>query len=146
MKTDERTTREPRRAALAFIFITVVLDMLTLGMIVPVLPKLVQDFLHGDTARAAEIFGLFATVWAAMQFLFSPVLGALSDRFGRRPIILLSNFGLGLDYIVMALAPTVWWLFVGRFISGITTASFSTASAYIADVAPPEKRAAGYGM
>ena len=78
--------------------------------------------------------------------LFSPVLGALSDRFGRRPVILLSNLGLGLDYIVMALAPTVWWLFVGRVISGITAASFSTASAYIADVAPPEKRAAGYGM
>jgi len=140
------TQSKPRRAALAFIFITVVLDMLALGMIVPVLPKLVEDFLHGNTARAAEIFGLFATVWAAMQFLCSPVLGALSDRFGRRPVILLSNFGLGLDYIVMALAPTVWWLFVGRVISGITAASFSTASAYIADVAPPEKRAGGYGM
>ena len=137
---------KPRRAALAFIFITVVLDMLALGMIVPVLPKLVEDFMHGNTALAAEYVGLFATVWAAMQFLFSPVLGALSDRFGRRPVILLSNFGLGLDYIVMALAPTVWWLFVGRVISGITAASFSTASAYIADVAPPEKRAAGYGM
>jgi len=140
------TQSKPRRAALAFIFITVVLDMLALGMTVQVLPKLVEDFLHGNTARAAEIFGLFATVWAAMQFLCSPVLGALSDRFGRRPIILLSNFGLGLDYIVMALAPTVWWLFVGRVISGITAASFSTASAYIADVAPPEKRAGGYGM
>ena len=137
---------KPRRAALTFIFITIVLDMLALGMIVPVLPKLIENFLHGNTARAAEIFGLFATVWAAMQFLFSPVLGGLSDRFGRRPIILLSNFGLGLDYIVMALAPTVWWLFAGRVISGITAASFSTASAYIADVAPPEKRATGYGM
>jgi DHA1 family tetracycline resistance protein-like MFS transporter len=137
---------KPRRAALAFIFITVVLDMLALGMIVPVLPKLVEDFMHGNTARAAEYVGLFATVWAAMQFLFSPVLGALSDRFGRRPVILLSNFGLGADYIVMALAPTVWWLFVGRVISGITAASFSTASAYIADVAPPDKRAGGYGM
>jgi MFS transporter, DHA1 family, tetracycline resistance protein len=137
---------KPRRAALAFIFITVVLDMLALGMIVPVLPKLVEDFMHGNTARAAEYVGLFATVWAAMQFLFSPVLGALSDRFGRRPIVLLSNFGLGFDYIVMALAPTVWWLFVGRVISGITAASFSAASAYIADVAPPEKRAAGFGM
>jgi MFS transporter, DHA1 family, tetracycline resistance protein len=136
----------PRRAALAFIFITVVLDMLALGMIVPVLPKLVEDFMHGNTARAVEYVGLFATVWAAMQFLFSPVLGALSDRFGRRPVILLSNFGLGLDYIVMALAPTVWWLFVGRVISGITAASFSTASAYIADVTPPDKRAGGYGM
>ncbi len=144
--TSENAPSKPRTAALAFIFITVVLDMLALGMIVPVLPKLVEDFLHGNTARAAEIFGLFATVWAAMQFLFSPVLGALSDRFGRRPVILLSNFGLGLDYIVMALAPTVWWLFVGRVISGITAASFSTASAYVADVAPPEKRAGGYGM
>jgi MFS transporter, DHA1 family, tetracycline resistance protein len=137
---------KPRRAALAFIFITVVLDMLALGMIVPVLPKLVEDFMHGNTARAAEYVGLFATVWAAMQFLFSPVLGALSDRFGRRPVILLSNFGLGADYVVMALAPTVWWLFVGRVISGITAASFSTASAYIADVAPPDERAGGYGM
>jgi len=137
---------KPRRAALAFIFITVVLDMLALGMIVPVLPKLVEDFLHGNTARAAEYVGLFATVWAAMQFLFSPVLGAASDRFGRRPVILLSNFGLGLDYIVMAIAPTVWWLFAGRVVSGITSASFSTASAYIADVTPPDRRAGSYGM
>ncbi len=136
----------PRRAALTFIFITVVLDMLALGMIVPVLPKLVEDFVGGNTARAAEIYGLFGTVWALMQFIFSPVLGALSDRFGRRPVILLSNFGLGLDYIVMALAPGIGWLFVGRVISGITSASTSTAYAYIADVAPPEKRAAGFGM
>ncbi len=142
----EPTPPKPRTAALTFIFITVVLDMLALGMIVPVLPQLVESFMHGNTARAAEYVGLFATVWAAMQFVFSPVLGALSDRFGRRPVILLSNFGLGLDYIVMAMAPTVWWLFVGRVISGITAASFSAASAYIADVAPPEKRAAGYGM
>ena len=139
-------TATPRRAALVFIFITVVLDMLALGMIVPVLPKLVEDFVGGNTARAAEIYGLFGTVWALMQFVFSPVLGALSDRFGRRPVILLSNFGLGLDYIVMALAPDVGWLFVGRVISGITSASTSTAYAYIADVAPPEKRAAGFGM
>src|SRR5258708_2936224 len=136
----------PRRAALVFIFVTVVLDMLALGMIVPVLPKLVEAFLGGNTARAAELYGLFATVWALMQFLFSPVIGGLSDRYGRRPVILLSNFGLGLDYIVMALAPTVSWLFVGRVISGITSASFSTASAYIADVTPPEKRAGAFGM
>jgi DHA1 family tetracycline resistance protein-like MFS transporter len=136
----------PRRAALAFIFITVVLDMLALGMIVPVLPKLVEDFVGGNTARAAEIYGLFGTVWALMQFIFSPVLGAISDRYGRRPVILLSNLGLGVDYIVMALAPGVGWLFVGRAISGITSATISTAYAYIADVAPPEKRAAGYGM
>ncbi len=136
----------PRAAALAFIFITVVLDVLALGIIVPVLPGLVRDFLGGDTARGAEIYGGFGTVWAAMQFGCSPVLGALSDRFGRRPVILLSNFGLGLDYVLMALAPNLGWLFVGRVVSGITTASFSTASAYIADVTPPEKRSAGYGM
>ncbi len=135
-----------RRAALIFIFITLVLDMLALGMIVPVLPKLVEDFVHGDTARAAYIVGVFGTVWALMQFVFSPVLGALSDRYGRRPVVLVSNFGLGLDYIVMALAPSVWWLFVGRVISGITSASFSTASAYVADVTPPEKRAGAFGM
>ena len=144
--TEPDQTATPRRAALVFIFITVVLDMLALGMIVPVLPKLVEDFVGGDTARAAEIYGLFGTVWALMQFIFSPVLGALSDRYGRRPVILLSNFGLGLDYIVMALAPSVGWLFLGRVISGITSASTSTAYAYIADVAPPEKRAAGFGM
>jgi DHA1 family tetracycline resistance protein-like MFS transporter len=135
-----------RPAALVFIFITLVLDMLALGMIVPVRPKLVEDFVHGDTARAAYIVGVFGTVWALMQFAFSPVLGALSDHYGRRPVVLLSNFGLGLDYIVMALAPTVWWLFVGRVISGVTSASFSTASAYIADVTPPEKRASAFGM
>src|SRR5712672_4699208 len=104
--------------------------MLALGMIVPVLPRLVQDFVHGDTARAAYIVGVFGTVWALMQFVFSPVLGALSDHYGRRPVVLLSNFGLGLDYIVMALAPTLWWLFVGRVISGITAASVPAASAY----------------
>src|SRR5258708_11375864 len=135
-----------RSAALIFSFITGVLDMLALGVVIPVLQKLIKDFVSGDTARAAEIYGLFGLVWAAMQFVFSPVLGAISDRFGRRPVVLLSNFGLGLDYIVMALSPTVWWLFAGRVISGITAASFSTARAYIADVAPPEKRAAGYGM
>jgi len=139
-------TATPRRAALTFIFITVVLDMLALGMIVPVLPKLVEDFVGGNTARAAEIYGLFGAVWALMQFVFSPVLGALPDRFGRRPVILLSNLGLGLDYVVVALAPGVGWLFVGRVISGITSASTSTAYAYIADVTPPEKRAAGFGM
>jgi DHA1 family tetracycline resistance protein-like MFS transporter len=136
----------PRRAALAFIFITVMLDMLAMGMIIPVLPKLVLRFLEGDTARAAGIFGIFGTVWALMQFTFSPVLGALSDRFGRRRVILLSNFGLGLDYILMALAPNLTLLFIGRVISGITAASVPTAGAYIADVTPPEKRAAGFGM
>jgi DHA1 family tetracycline resistance protein-like MFS transporter len=135
-----------RTPAFVFIFITVLLDMLALGMIIPVLPKLVVDFLGGDTARAAQIFGLFGTAWALMQFVFSPVQGALSDRFGRRPLILMSNFGLGLDYILMALAPTLVWLFVGRVISGITAASITTAYAYIADVTPPERRAGRFGL
>src|ERR1044072_1392684 len=136
----------PERAAFAFVFVTVLLDMFAIGIIIPVLPKLVETFMSGDTARAAIIYGIFGTAWALMQFLFSPVLGSLSDRFGRRPIILLSNVGLGLDYILMALAPTVRWLFVGRVISGITAASISTAGAYIADVTPPEQRASKFGL
>lgn len=135
-----------RRPALAFVMITVTLDTLALGLIIPVLPKLVVDFLGGDTARGAEILGLFGTVWALMQFLSGPVLGSLSDRVGRRPVILLSNLGLGLDYVLMALAPDLTWLFVGRVISGITGASISTAFAYIADVTGPEKRAQAFGM
>lgn len=135
-----------RRAALSFIFITALLDILALGMIIPVLPKLISQFMGGDTVRAAQIYGMFGTVWALMQFFFSPVQGALSDRFGRRPVILLSNFGLGFDYILMALAPSLSWLFIGRIISGITAASLSTAGAYIADVTPPEKRAQAFGM
>src|SRR5436190_20725924 len=137
---------KPRKAAVIFIFITVTLDMLALGLIAPVLPKLVLNFLGGDTPSAAKIFGIFGTVFAFMQFVFSPVLGVLSDRFGRRPVILLSNLGLGLDYIVMALAPTLGWLFLGRVISGITSASIPTAMAYIADVTPREKRAGAFGL
>jgi len=136
----------PRRPAIIFIFITVVLDVLALGIVIPVLPLLVEEFLGGDTQRAATMFGLFGTAWALMQFVFAPILGALSDRFGRRPVILISCAGLGLDYVLMALAPSLAWLFVGRVISGITAASFSTAGAYIADVTPVEKRAAGFGM
>jgi DHA1 family tetracycline resistance protein-like MFS transporter len=136
----------PRRAAFAFVFITVVLDMLAIGIIIPVLPKLIESFVGGDTAHAATVYGYFGTAWALMQFLFSPVQGSLSDRFGRRPVILLSNFGLGLDYVLMALAPTLGWLFLGRIISGITAASVSTAGAYIADVTPPAQRAAKFGL
>lgn len=139
-------TDAPRRAALIFIFITVVIDVLAFGLIIPVLPKLIEQFRGGDTAYAAETYGLFATAWALMQFLFSPLLGALSDRWGRRPVILISCFGLGLDYIVMALAPTVGWLLVGRILSGITASSFSVSAAYVADITPPDKRAAGFGM
>jgi DHA1 family tetracycline resistance protein-like MFS transporter len=134
-----------RGAAVAFIFVTILLDMLALGLIMPILPKLVESFVNNDTAQAARIFGVFGTAWALMQFLFSPILGSLSDRFGRRPVVLLSNFGLGLDYVLMALAPSLIWLFVGRVISGITSASISTAFAYIADITPAERRAAVFG-
>jgi DHA1 family tetracycline resistance protein-like MFS transporter len=119
--------------------------MLALGLIIPILPKLVESFVDNDTARAARMFGLFGTVWALMQFVFSPILGSLSDRFGRRPVVLLSNFGLAFDYVLMAWAPSLLWLLVGRVISGVTSASVSTSFAYIADVTPPEKRAAVFG-
>src|SRR5512137_163186 len=140
------TPQAPRRAALTFVFVTVVLDMLALGMVVPVLPHLIEDFLGGDISRAAQTVGYFGTVWAVMQFFAMPVMGALSDRFGRRPVILLSNLGLGLDYLLMALAPTLSWLFVGRMISGVTAASISTSMAYVADVTPPERRAQSFGF
>ncbi len=138
--------RPPGRAAFAFIFLTVALDMLALGIMIPVWPRLVMQLEGGDMARAAFMTGVAGFLWAAMQFGFSPILGALSDRIGRRPVVLLSNFGLGLDYILMALAPTMGWLVFGRILSGITSASFSTASAYIADVTPPEKRAGRFGL
>lgn len=135
-----------RRAAIAFIFVTVALDMLAMGMIAPVLPPLITQFAGGNEVRGAQILGLFGTVWAVMQFFFSPLLGSLSDRFGRRPVILLSNLGLGLDYIIMAISPNLSWLFAGRLVSGITSASIPTAMAYIADVTPPKKRAEAFGM
>jgi DHA1 family tetracycline resistance protein-like MFS transporter len=138
--------RPLRRAAFGFVFITVLLDMLALGIIIPVLPKLVLEFVGGDAAKSADWLGIFGTAWALMQFLFSPIHGALSDRFGRRPMILLSNFGLGLDCILMALAPTLTWLFVGRVISGITAASLATSYAYVADVAEPDRRAGLFGL
>ena len=136
----------PGNAAFAFILVTVGLDILALGIMIPVLPKLIIQLEGGDIPRAAVITGVFGFTWNAMQFLFSPVVGAASDRFGRRPVILLSNLGLGLDYVAMALAPNLTWLFAGRVVSGITAASFSCATAYIADVTPPEKRAGRFGM
>lgn len=136
----------PRRAALAFIFVTVMLDMLAFGIIIPVLPHLVEELVGGDIAKAAMWVGAFGTAFMLMQFVFSPVQGALSDRFGRRTVILLSSCGLGIDFVVMALAPVLWLLFVGRIASGICAASISTAHAYIADVVPRERRAAAYGM
>ena len=134
------------RNALAFIFCTVALDVLALGVMIPVLPRIVLGFMDGDTAGAAEMFGVFATVWALMQFLCSPLLGALSDRFGRRPVILISCLGLGLDYIFMALAPSLLLLFVGRVVSGITSATIGTSFAYIADVTKPDERAKAFGL
>jgi DHA1 family tetracycline resistance protein-like MFS transporter len=135
-----------RHAALGFIFVTVLLDMLSFGVVAPVMPKLISDFLGGNTARASEYLGLFITTWALMQFFFAPVLGLLSDRFGRRPVILLSNFGLAIDYLIMALAPNIRWLFLGRVLAGITSASIPTATAYISDVTPPEKRSKAFGL
>ncbi|HVI24913.1 MAG TPA: TCR/Tet family MFS transporter [Xanthomonadaceae bacterium] len=139
-------TPRKRSAALAFIFVTVLIDVLSFGLIIPVLPHLVQQLDGGDTAHAAYWVGVFGTVFAAIQFVTSPVQGALSDRFGRRPVILLSCLGLGLDFCFMALAPTLGWLFVGRIISAITSASFTTANAYIADITAPEQRAKSFGM
>src|ERR1700740_3276750 len=127
------------RPAVIFILVTVTLDILAMGLIIPVLPKLILDFLGGKMISPAIWSAWFSLVFALMQFFCSPLLGVLSDRVGRRPIILLSNLGLGLDYIVMALAPTMSWLFLGRIISGITSSSIPTAMAYIADVVPKEK-------
>ena len=135
-----------QKAAFVFIFITVLLDMVSFGVIIPVFPQLILKLQGGDMAGAAAVFGIFGTAFAVMQFVFSPVQGALADRYGRRPVILLSNLGLGLDYMVMALAPTIPILFLGRLVSGATSASLSISGAYVADVTPPENRAARFGM
>jgi MFS transporter, DHA1 family, tetracycline resistance protein len=135
-----------RRAALVFIFVTVLIDVLAFGVIIPVLPHLVEEFAGGKPAVAAYWVGAFGTVFAAIQFVSSPIQGALSDRFGRRPVILLSCLGLGADFIFMALAPSLAWLFVGRVLSAMTSASFTTANAYIADVTEPSERAKSFGM
>jgi MFS transporter, DHA1 family, tetracycline resistance protein len=136
----------PSRAAVYFIFLTLTLDVLSMGVVIPVLPKLIEGFMGGEHADAVRIGGMLGLVWAVMQFLMMPVQGALSDRFGRRPVLLLSMTGLGLDYVLMALAPNLAWLFVARALSGATAASFSTANAYIADITPPEKRPAAFGL
>jgi len=144
--TDPRSDVPPRRsAAAAFIYITILLDMMAMGVTLPVLPRLIQSLGGGGAEGVARTFGLFATVFAVMQFLAQPVQGALSDRFGRRPVILASNFGLGVDYLVMALAPTIPWLFLGRMISGAAAGSFTAASAYMADISEAEDRAGGFG-
>jgi MFS family permease len=136
----------PSRAAFYFILITVTFDFLAFGIIAPVLPDLIRQFQGGDFARASAVTGYFGLAWATMQFIFSPLLGAWSDRFGRRPVVLISCFGLAIDYVFMALAPSLRWLFVGRLVSGITTSNVATAFAYVTDVTPPEKRAKAFGL
>ena len=138
--------RTHRQAALGFIFITACLDVLSLGVMIPVLPELMKRFNGGDTASTALWVVLFAAAWGVMQLFCAPILGMMSDRFGRRPVILTSIFGLGVDFLFMAFAPTIWWLFVGRVFNGMTAASFSTAGAYVADVTKPEDRAKGFGL
>jgi DHA1 family tetracycline resistance protein-like MFS transporter len=135
-----------RQAGMIFILITLFLDILGIGIIIPILPELVKEFTGGDTAMAGRYVGVIASVYALMQFFFAPVLGALSDRFGRRPVILVSLLGLSIDYVIQGLAPTIGWLFVGRAIAGVMGASFTTANAYIADVSTPADRARNFGL
>ncbi len=136
-----------KTAAIGFIFITLMIDVTGLGLIIPVMPKLIQELLSGASiSEASRYGGLLTFCYAIMQFLFAPVLGGLSDKFGRRPVLLFSLFGFGLDYLFLSFAPTLGWLFVGRAIAGITGASFTTATAYIADISTPENRAQNFGM
>lgn len=135
-----------RKAALGFIFATLLIDVMGLGIIIPVMPKLIEHLIHGNLGEASGYSGWLTAAYASMQFMFSPLIGNLSDRFGRRPVLLLSLLGFGIDYLFLAFAPTIGWLFVGRIIAGITGASFTTASAYIADISEPEKRAANFGL
>ena len=143
---EQSTQPARRRAALAFIFVTVLIDILAFGVIIPVLPHLVEQLSGGTTSTASYWVAAFGTTFALIQFVTSPIQGTLSDRFGRRPVILFSCLGLGLDFMMMALAPTLAWLFVGRIISAMTSASFTTANAYIADITEPSRRAKAFGM
>ena len=133
------------KAAIGFIFVTAVLDIVAMGIIIPVLPQLIEGFV-GSNARAGVINGVFVALWAGMQFVASPIIGSLSDQYGRRPVILLSCAGLAVDYVLMALAPNLWWLAAGRIIAGVTSSSFTTIYAYMADVTAPENRARAYGL
>ena len=137
---------EKKNSALLFIFITLLIDVTGLGIIIPVLPTLIQELIGGNLSEAAKYGGWLTFSYALMQFVFSPILGGLSDRYGRRPVLLISLFGFGIDYIFMGLAPTIGWLFVGRLIAGVCGASMTTAGAYIADVSLPEKRAQNFGL
>ena len=135
-----------RNAALGFIFITILVDVIGLGIIIPVVPKLIEQLTGEGISEASRYGGWLVFCFAIMQFLFSPVLGGLSDKFGRRPVLLLSLLGLGLDYILHAYAPSITWLFIGRLIAGVMGASITTATAYIADISTPEKRAQNFGL
>ncbi|HAG33957.1 MAG TPA: tetracycline resistance MFS efflux pump, partial [Cryomorphaceae bacterium] len=135
-----------RPAAVGFIFVTLLLDIIGLGIIIPVIPQLIQELTGADVANASRYGGWLLFAYAFFQFLFAPLVGALSDRYGRRPVLLFSLLGFGLDYLVLAFAPTLAWLFVARVVSGIFGASFTTGFAYIADVSPPEKRAQNFGL
>ena len=139
-------TRRTRQAGMLFIFVTLFIDILGIGIVIPILPELVGHLLPGDAAQTARYYGVIIAVYAFMQFLCAPVLGALSDRFGRRPSLLVSIVGLGVDYLIQAWAPTIGWRFLGRVLAGIMGASITTANAYIADVSTPETRARNYGF
>ena len=139
--------QRPRRAAaFGFIFASALINAVSFGIMIPILPNLIKHMVGGDTAAASEWNVLFGTVWGLMQFVCGPLLGMLSDRYGRRPVMLLSIFGLFIDFLFMAFAPTLAWLFVGRVLNGVTAASFSTANAYVADVTPPDQRARNFGI
>ncbi len=135
-----------KQAALGFIFVTMLIDVIGWGIIIPVIPGLIEELISGDISEAAKVGGWLTFAYAITQFLFAPIVGNLSDKFGRRPIILISLFGFTLDYLLLAFAPTITWLFIGRIIAGITGASITTASAYIADISTPENRAKNFGM
>lgn len=135
-----------RKAALGFIFITILIDVTGWGIVIPVFPDLIRQLIHGNISQAAEWSGWLTGAYAIMQFVFAPVVGNLSDRYGRRPVLLASLFGFGIDYLFLVFAPTIWWLFIGRVIAGITGASITTAMAYIADISTPEERAKNFGI
>lgn len=139
-------SQKRQNSALTFIFITMLIDVTGLGIIIPVMPKLIMELSGESLSSAARYGGWMIFSYASMQFIFSPILGGLSDQYGRRPVLLFSLLGFGIDYILLGFAPTLAWLFVGRIIAGITGASFTTAGAYIADVSPPEKRAQNFGL
>jgi DHA1 family tetracycline resistance protein-like MFS transporter len=135
-----------KQAAIGFIFITMLIDITGWGIIIPVIPKLIKELIHGDISEAAKYGGWLTFAYAITQFVCAPLIGNLSDKFGRRPIILISLFTFALDYLLLAFSPTIAWLFLGRIIAGVTGASITTASAYIADVSTPENRAKNFGM